>query len=72
MTEIPDLEGRITELETRIALQDETIRDLSDMVARQWSLIEAQAARIEDMQDRFATALEDRADPAEEPPPPHY
>jgi SlyX protein len=67
------LEARLTELETRVAFQELAISELSDALA---------AARIETARhaDQLRRALEQLkqqggepfADPAEEPPPPHY
>ena len=41
MSEIDDLQGRLTALESHSAHQDGTIEDLSEMVNRQWTEIEA-------------------------------
>jgi SlyX protein len=69
-----DLERRIVELETRLAFQEQALAELSDALA---------AARLEAAQNaellrRAMEALQQSsgegfyADPAEEPPPPHY
>jgi len=67
------LEQRIVELETRLAFQEQALAELSDALA---------AARIEasenaEMLRRALEAVKQSrnefyADPAEEPPPPHY
>ncbi len=68
-----DLEHRLVELETRLAFQEQTLAELSDALA---------ASRIETQRyaDLLRRALEElrtsrgdgMADPADEPPPPHY
>ena len=68
------LEARVVELETRIAFLEGTLAEMSDALA---------AARIEAERnaDLFRRVLEEvkasragggMADPADEPPPPHY
>ncbi len=68
-----DLERRVVELETRLAFQEQALAELSDALAS----TRLQADRNH---DRLRLALEDLkhargeafADPAHEPPPPHY
>ena len=67
-----ELEQRITDLEARLAFQDDTIQTLSDVLFAQQrtvDLLQAQlgvlARRQEDMQSRMG-GEEDEA------PPPHY
>ena len=66
------VEARITELESRLAFQDDTIQALSDeIVAQQRSLervqlqLEALAKRQEELGGQFD-------DDEDEAPPPHY
>ncbi|MEX2455399.1 MAG: SlyX family protein [Rhodospirillaceae bacterium] len=72
MTDADELAGRVTELETRLALQDETIRELSDMVAGQWNRLETLQARIEALQEQNAVSEHESGGAAAERPPPHY
>lgn len=68
-----DPEQRLTELETRLAFQEQALAELSDALA---------ASRIETQRyaELLRRALEETkqsrgeffADPADEPPPPHY
>ena len=68
------LELRVTELETRLAIQDDTLQQLSDELLAQGRLIErlqrqvaALAARQAELAGQIGTA------PGEdEAPPPHY
>lgn len=68
-----DLEQRLIELETRLAFQEQALAELSQALA---------AARIETaanadllrraLQEMKQTRSDFFADPADEPPPPHY
>lgn len=68
-----DHEQRIVELETRLAFQEQALNQLSDALAE----LRIETARNHDLLRRV---LEDiklhrgdlMADPADEPPPPHY
>ena len=64
---------RLVELETRMAFQDHLLNELNDVVT-------AQGRELQAMQQQLARAVADLktlrgllyADPASEPPPPHY
>lgn len=68
-----DLESRVVDLEVKIAFQEQTLAELSDALA-------AARAEQERATRRLDAALADLkslrgllyADPASEPPPPHY
>jgi SlyX protein len=67
------LHARIVELETRLAFQEHTMLELSDALAE----LRAEAARSADLLRRVLEELKLNrgdlmADPADEPPPPHY
>ena len=67
------LEARLVELETRLAFQEHAIAELSDALAAS----RAEAARNAEqlrlaMQDMKQSRGDFFADPASEPPPPHY
>ncbi|WP_137820229.1 SlyX family protein [Pseudomonas sp. 2FG] len=66
------LEMRITDLESRLAFQDDTIQALNDVLVVQQRVLErlqlqvaALAKRQEDLQGQFGVSEEDA-------PPPHY
>lgn len=66
------LEARVTDLESQLAFQDDTIQALSDVLAAQQSAVErlqlqmaALLKRQEEMAGQFETI-------EEEAPPPHY
>ncbi|WP_448682434.1 SlyX family protein [Pseudomonas nicosulfuronedens] len=67
-----DLENRVTDLESRLAFQDDTLQTLSDVVYEQERVIErlrlqmqALLKRLEDLQGQVGVAEDDA-------PPPHY
>ncbi len=67
------LHDRIVELETRLAFQEHAMTELSDALAE----LRAEAARSADLLRRVLEDLKHHrgdvmADPASEPPPPHY
>jgi SlyX protein len=72
-TEREALEQRVVELETRLAFQEHAQSELSDALAE----LRAEAARnagllrrvLEDIKQHRGDLM---ADPADEPPPPHY
>ena len=67
------LEARLVELEMRLAFQEHAIAELSDALAasRAESARNAEQLRLA-MQDMKQSRGDFFADPASEPPPPHY
>lgn len=68
-----DLQARVVELETRLAFQEQAQLELSDALAA----LRDEAARSADLLRRVLEDLKAHrgdvmADPASEPPPPHY
>ncbi|MGO1540870.1 MAG: SlyX family protein [Luteimonas sp.] len=68
-----DLEARVVELETRFAFQEQALAELSDALAAS----RAESARNAELLRRGLEELKQArggffADPADEPPPPHY
>lgn len=71
--ELAALEHRLTELETRLAFQEHALAELSDALAAS----RAETARNAELLRRALDDLKQSrgdffADPAGEPPPPHY
>lgn len=66
-------EPRFIEIETRIAYQEETLRELSDVLARQQQEIDRLRRLCETLQSRLEASA-DSARPASQAhePPPHY
>ena len=63
----------IIELQTRLAFQEESIIELSDVVARQQKLLDRMQRDLEQLQRQVrALTPQELMDKAEEPPPPHY
>lgn len=64
---------RLEEMETRIAFQDSTIQDLSDIVASQQKEIERLLLAVAALEEQVRSITPSLvADQAEEVPPPHY
>ena len=69
-----EIEARVTELETRLEFQDETIARLNDELVVHQQKIAALEKTLDKLIERLRAgpeALPD-ADPTSEPPPPHY
>ena len=67
------LETRLTELESALARHQVESQDLSDMIAKQWNVLEKLQHETTRIKDRLATlenALEKASEP--DPTPPHY
>ncbi len=64
------IENRIDELEIRIAHQDRTIADLSDMLTAQWKKIELLERQLRRLGEELE-AMESGDAPANQKPP-HY
>ena len=68
-----ELENRLVELETRIAFQEQTISELSDVIVRQQAEIDQVGQKMQRLAGRMANFEEFRGDGSvPEPPPPHY
>lgn len=64
---------RLTELEVRVAFQDQTIQDLNEVVTRQQREIDRLAKELEAVKSRLAGLAPSMVIPPEdEKPPPHY
>ena len=69
----PTLEQRLVELETRLAFQEQALHELSDALAETRLEAARNADRLRQaMQDLRLSRGDLVADPASEPPPPHY
>ncbi|MEI6573557.1 MAG: SlyX family protein [Alphaproteobacteria bacterium] len=62
---------QLVELEHRIAEQEKTIADLSEMVVEQWKKIDMLERRLGALREEFEASSSSRSQ-ASEPPPPHY
>ena len=65
-------EQHITELEIRVAHQDRTIDDLSDVIVEQQKRLDALNVRIGKLEGFMETASASEGAREEESPPPHY
>jgi SlyX protein len=73
MIDLQSLEQRLTELETRMAFQEHAIAEMSDALAAS----RGETARNSELLRRALDDIKQSrgdffADPAAEPPPPHY
>lgn len=64
-------DGRMADMERRIAEQDRVIADLNDMVVAQWRKIDNLDRRLGELREEFDASAAGRPD-GREPPPPHY
>ena len=73
--ELNTQEARISELESRLEFQDETIQKLSDEMVQLQRKLFAQEKQLKHLGERLQVLVgnDDGADPNQvEPPPPHY
>ncbi|WP_157496707.1 SlyX family protein [Hahella ganghwensis] len=66
------MDQRITDLETKVAFQDDLIHSLSDTVYQQQKQIENLTRKLERLTDQIKHTQPNIGNPADEPPPPHY
>ena len=67
------IDGRIDNLETQLAYQNEVIDVLNRTVVEQWAKLDQAFARIKHLEDRLREIqLSIVRDAADEVPPPHY
>jgi Uncharacterized protein conserved in bacteria len=67
-----DLESRVTDLETRLAFQDDTLQTLSDVVYEQEKLIERLRLQMQALLKRLEEVQGQVGVSEDEAPPPHY
>ena len=67
------LEERLTEIESRVAFQDDTIQQLNDVIIRQQQDIELLTEELQMLKQQMQTLAPSLVvDQAQETPPPHY
>jgi len=66
------LELRIVELETRQAVQDDTLQALNDVVVEQAQVIERLKLQVAELIKRHEEMVGQYGTEGEEAPPPHY
>lgn len=70
---IAQLENRLNDLECQLAFQEQTIEELNDALAQQQLLISKMQHQMKYMVGKMKNMeTSNLADPAKEPPPPHY
>ena len=71
--DIAALEARLVELEMRLAFQENALAEMSDALAAARLEGERNAALVHRVMDELKSSRASfLADPADEPPPPHY
>ena len=66
-------EQRLIELETKLAFQETTINELSEIITSQQERLDILQAAIQELHQRMKSMSEETVrDPSDEPPPPHY
>ena len=63
---------QLIELETRIAFQDESIQQLSDVIYRQQQAIDQLQKQIQLLSGQFQNILHSLPDESQDDKPPHY
>ncbi len=73
MPEHGDLEERLIAMESLLTHQEGTIRDISDMVRRQWQTIDSLQLKLKRVEERLNEERDSSGvEEPGEPPPPHY
>lgn len=67
-----DDSARLTDLEVRLAHQERTIEELSDVVATQGRAVDLLTERLRLLTERVRELESWRPSPADDRPPPHY
>lgn len=67
-----NLEERVTELETRIAFQDDTLLALNDVIVEQQRVVDRLQLQMAALLKRYEEVMGQYESSEEEAPPPHY
>jgi len=65
-------ESEIIELQTRLAFQEGTIQELSDIIARQQRALDELQKDVDELQRQLRTLMPADIAGEDEAPPPHY
>jgi len=67
------MEERVTELESRVAFQDDTIQKLNDVIVDQQQQIDQLSVQMGALKEQIQALVPELiADESQETPPPHY
>ena len=66
-----DAYEKVVELQIKISNIEKSLDELSDMVAKQWRIIDGQKQMIASLESQLE-GKQDREGSDSEPPPPHY
>ncbi|NQW02250.1 MAG: SlyX family protein [Rhodospirillales bacterium] len=64
--------GKVIELEMRISVIEKSFDELSDMVTKQWQMIDQLKLKIGTLENQLEGKQDRSEGTADEPPPPHY
>ncbi len=67
-----ELEGRVNELESRLAFQDDTLQALNDVLVQQQRVVDRLQLQMAAMLKRHEELVGQFESSEEEAPPPHY
>jgi SlyX protein len=62
----------LTELQTKLAFQDDTLQSLNQTVIRQQQEIQELKLELTELKERLQEVVAGTAERKDEPPPPHY
>ena len=66
------IEDRVTELETRLAFQDDTIQALNEVLVEQQRQLERLGLQMGQLIERYRELAVQQGEEGDEAPPPHY
>jgi SlyX protein len=66
------IEDRVTELETRLAFQDDTIQALNEVLVEQQRQLDRLGSQMGQLLERYRELAGQYGEAGDEAPPPHY
>jgi SlyX protein len=66
------VEDRVTELETRLAFQDDTIQALNEVLVEQQRQLDKLSVQLGQLVERYRELAGQYGEAGDEAPPPHY
>jgi SlyX protein len=66
------VENRVTELETRLAFQDDTLHELNEVLVQQQHQLTQMSRQLDQLIERYREMAGGQYGAGDETPPPHY